>query len=476
MTVTDDPTASRAAAFAATGNPWLAGHFAPVGDERDDRDLEVTGSLPAGLRGAFLRNGPNPMFPPLGRYHLFDGDGMVHGLWLDGEGGARYANRWVRNAGLAAEEAAGHALFGGLSDFRLPPDEVFATVGPIKNTSNTHVIGHAGRILTMMEGVGPMELASDLSTIGPYDFDGALVGSMTAHPKLDPVTGELVFFGYSPVAPYLRVHAADADGALTWSTVVELPGPVMMHDFVVTETRVVIFDLPAVFDLHAMVAGQPGIFWAPERGCRIGVLARGAPGETVRWIDVDPFWVFHFLNAHDRPDGSIEVTGCRADRLNTSFGEDGMDEPVRPHLHRWRIDPAAGTVADEALDDRPTDFPRIDLRHEGRANRYGYSGHTAAWTEDAASFDGVIRWDLETATSEVHRYGDGQVCGETVHAPDLDDAAEGSGWLVNFVHDLAADRSSMVVLDAGTLDEVARVHLPRRVPFGFHGSWLPGEG
>lgn len=478
MTVTDDPT-DRSDPFAATGNPWLMGHYAPVPDERDEADLEITGELPAGLRGAFLRNGPNPKFPPLGRYHLFDGDGMVHGLFLDGEGGASYANRWVRNAGLEAEEAAGRALFGGLSDFRMPPDDVFASAGPIKNTSNTHVIRHAGHLLTLMEGVGPIELAPDLSTIGPYDFDGALVGSMTAHPKTDPVTGELVFFGYSPVAPYLRVHGADADGVLTWSTVVELPGPVMMHDFVITATKVVIFDLPAIFDLHAMISGQAGIYWAPEQGCRIGVLDRGAPGDTVRWIEVDPFWVFHFLNAHDLPDGSIEVTGCRAPQLNTSFDGDEVDEradPYRPHLHRWRIDPAAGTVADEALDDRPTDFPRIDLRREGLANRIGYSGHTATWTAEAAAFDGVIRWDLEAGTSTAHRYGEGQLCGETVHAPDPDDPSEASGWLLNFVHDLPEDRSSMVVLDAETLDEVARVHLPRRVPFGFHGSWLPAEG
>ena len=276
--------------------------------------------------------------------------------------------------------------------------------------------------------------------------------------------------------PLVHRFTAGPDGTLTWSTVVELPGPVMMHDFVITATKVVIFDLPAVFDLNAMIVGQPGIYWAPERGCRIGVLERGAPGEAIEWLEVDPFWVFHFLNAHDLPDGSIEVTGCRSDRLNTSFGEEGMDEPVRPHLHRWCIDLAAGTMTGEALDDRPTDFPRIDPRHEGLANRIGFSGHTAEWTEDSASFDGVIRWDLEAGTSAVHRYGDGQVCGETVHAPDPDDPSEGSGWLVNFVHDLPADASSIVVLDAGTLDEVARVHLPRRVPFGFHGSWLPAEG
>lgn len=472
-------TVTEPAPWTDAANPWLTGRFAPVFDERTDTGLEVSGELPAGLRGAFVRNGPNPMFPPLVRYHLFDGDGMVHGVWFDGEGGASYANRWVRNPGLDAEQAAGHALFGGLSEFRLPPDDVFASVGPMKNTSNTHVIGHAGRLLTLMEGMGPIELAPDLSTIGPYDFGGHLRGSMTAHPKVDPVTGELVFFGYSPMAPYLRVHTASADGELTWSTVVELPGPVMMHDFVVTASRVVLFDLPAVFDLDALLTGGTGIYWAPERGARIGVLERGAPGTEVRWFEVDPFWVFHFLNAHDTvgvdgdPTGPIEVTGCRADRLNTSFDEAGLDEPIRPHLHRWRIDPDAGTVTDEALDDRPTDFPRLDDRRAGLANRYGYSAHTASWTEVDAAFDGVIRFDLATGTSEVHRFGEGQLGGETVFAADPAAADEGAGWLLNFVHDLAEDRSSVVVIDAPTLQEVARVHLPRRVPFGFHGSFLP---
>jgi carotenoid cleavage dioxygenase len=453
-----------------TENPWLQGHYAPVSDELAVSGLPVEGALPAGLRGAFLRNGPNPQFPPPGRYHLFDGDGMVHGVAFDGEGGAAYANRWVRTAGFEAERAAGRALFGGLSEFRLPPDDVMATVGAVKNTANTHVIRHAGHILTLMEGLGPVEIAPDLSTIGPYDFDGRLVGSMTAHPKEDPATGELVFFGYSPIAPYLRVHSATAEGELTWSTEVELPGPVMMHDFVITATRVVIFDLPAVFDLQAMLAGGTSIYWDAERGARIGVLERGAPGDTVRWMEVDPFWVFHFLNAHDQPDGTISVTGCRADQLNASFDEEGLDQPYRPTLHRWTVGDALIT---EQLDDQPTDFPRINDAYAGLAHRYGYSGHTARWTESQAQFNGVIKHDLEAGTTASHVYGPTSLCGETVFAADPDSDAEDGGWLLNFVHDMASDESSLVVLDAGTLDQVARVLLPRRVPFGFHGSWLP---
>ncbi len=465
-------TTTSASATEWPDNPWLQGYFAPVHDELTATSPTIVGELPDGLSGTFLRNGPNAQFPPVGRYHLFDGDGMLHGVSFDGEGGATYSNRWIRTAGFEAERAAGRALFGGLSEFRLPPDDVVATAGPIKNTANTHVVRHAGRVLALMEGLGPVEVDERLGTVGPFDFDGRLRGAMTAHPKEDPVTGELVFFGYSPMPPYLRVHTADRDGRLTWTTEVDLPGPVMMHDFVVTATSVVLFDLPAAFDLEAMLRGEPGITWRPERGARIGVLARGADGSETRWIDVDPFWVFHFLNARDLPDGAIEVTGCRADRLNTSFDDEQLADGFRPHLHRWRLDVDRGTFHGEALDDRPTDFPRLDDRRTGLDHRYGYTTHTAEWSPDVAAFDGVIKHDLGDGTSRVHRYGAETVCGETVFTPDPSGSDEDAGWLLNFVHDLRADQSSLVVLDASTLEEAARVLIPRRVPFGFHGSFL----
>jgi len=187
---------------------------------------------------------------------------------------------------------------------------------------------------------------------------------------------------------------------------------------------------------------------------------------------VEPFWAFHFLNAHDRPDGSIEITGCRAERLNTSFGDEDLGDGFRPHLHRWRIDVAEATFGGEPLDDRPTDFPRLDDRRTGVEHRYGYSAHSAEWSADAAVFDGVIKYDLQAGTSQVHRFGPDTVCGETVFAANPAGTAEDDGWLLNFVHDRAADRSAAVVLDAATLEEVARVMVPRRIPFGFHGNFL----
>lgn len=452
-------------------NPYLVGQYAPVRDELVTRDLPVTGEIPAGLQGSYLRNGANPAYPPLGRYHLFDGDGMVHAVEL-ADGTARYRNRWVASKGLRAERRAGRSLFGGLSEFRAPEPELAAEVGFMKNTANTNVIRHGGRILALMEAAKPTELTPRLDTVGEWDFDGALTGAMTAHPKHDPETGELLFFGYSPFPPYVRFHVADATGTLTTSVDVDLPTPVMMHDFAVSKDRVAFFDLPAVFDLEAMMTGRPGIRWEPSNGARIGVLDRGAPEDGVRWFEVEPFFVFHFLNAHDDGDALV-VEGCRASRMNVAFGDDALGEAVRPSLHRWRIDLAAGTVADDPLDDQPGDFPRLDDRRAGLAARYGYVTHARSWDEVDVEFDGIVKHDLEAGTSQTYRYGPDALAGEAVFAADPDADGEDAGWLLDFVHDRASGESALVIVDAAALEEVARVHLPRRVPFGFHGNWMP---
>ncbi len=453
-------------------SPFLQGNYAPVHDELVVDDLEVTGHVPEALSGAYLRNGANQAFAPLGRYHLFDGDGMIHAVTLR-DGRASYRNRYVRSVGLQAEQRAGRALFGGLSEFHLPEQSVIDEAGIMKNTANTNVIRHAGRILALMEGAGPTELTPDLDTVGVWDFDGALQGSMTAHPKWDPATGELLFFGYSPFPPFLRFHVADASGALTRSVDIDLPRSVMMHDFVCTERHVVFFDLPAVFDLDAMMSGGTSISWQPQHGARIGVLPRDGGNDDVTWFELDPFFVFHFLNGHDDGD-TVVVDACRAPRMPTAFGDDVLTEPAQPMLHRWAIDLATGTLTETQLDDRPGDFPRVNMATSGSSNRYGYLAH-GPWDTDLVQFNAVVKYDLETGGSEVHHYGTDVEAGEAVFAPDPEGSAEDDGWLLNFVFDRATETSELVIVDARdvTGEPVARVRMPRRVPFGFHGNWMP---
>lgn len=467
MATIDDPVSGGGTAM---NHPNLSGAWEPVHDELDVADLTVTGTLPETLRGSYVRNGPNPAFPPLGAYHIFDGDGMLHAVEI-ADGRARYRNRWVESAGLAAERREGRALFGGLAEFRMPPPEILEEVGPLKNTANTHVVRHAGRVFALMEAAKPILVDLACNTLGEFDFDGALRGPMTAHPKVDERTGEMFFFGYNPFPPFLRVHRADASGTLTHSVDVDLPAAVMMHDFAVSDRHVVLFDLPAVFDLDAMLSGRPGIRWEPSNGSRIGIMERDDLHAPVRWFELDNFWMFHILNAYDDGD-AVVVEGCRTDRLNTSFG----DEPVTakpPVLWRWRIDLRTGSVTDSQLDDRAGDFPRVNDDWACHRTRYGYVANSSVWQGEEVAFNGFVKHDLETGSSQVYTYGADVACGEAAFAPDPARAGqEDGGWLVNYVFDRTDGSSAFVVVDAQALEEVARVHMPRRVPLGFHGSWF----
>ncbi len=478
MTTTDDRWVSPESGWAGLDGPYFSGQYEPVADERDDDSLEVIGELPDGLRGAYLRNGGNPFFAPRGAFHVFDGDGMVHGVRLDGEGAASYSNRWVRSQGLSHERERGKAVFGGLSEFAMPDAEALEASGFYKNTANTNIIRHADRYLALMEGSHPTEITRELATVGEYDFDGRLEGPMTAHPKFDPDTGEMLFFGYSPFPPFLRFHTVSAEGELTHSTEVPIGRSVMMHDFVTTPNHVVFFDLPALFDGEALMSGGAAISWRPDQGARIGVMARGAQASDMIWIHVDPFFVFHFMNAWEDDAGRLVVHGCRAATMPTSFGDEPTPEgDIRPFLWQWTIDLATGTVTDAQLDDRTGDFPRINDARNGKPYRFGYHAHTREWAADGVWFDGVIQFDHHTGASSEAIYGPTHVGGEPAFAPDPDGSAENDGWLLNFVTDRETETTEFVVLDARdlTAGPVARVLLPRRVPFGFHGNWMPNQ-
>ena len=452
-----------------TGNRYLQGNFAPVADEITATDLEVVGAIPEALAGRYVRTGPNPVGHPDESHHWFLGDGMVHGVDLhDGE--ARwYRNRWVRSAEIAAMQ--------GVPEVPAPESG-----GMFGGSGNTNVVHHAGRIWAINELSLPYELSPELDTLRRWDFGGPLPAGTTAHPKFDPATGEMHVMAYNFVEPYLWYHVIDADGRLVRSVPVEVGGPVMVHDMGLTETRAVVFDLPVVFDVDAAMSGVRFPYaWDDGYTPRVGLVPRSATSAEdaaagTIWTEVDPCYVFHPLNGYDAEDGTVVIDVVRHPSMFRTV-KNGPDEGA-PVLERWVIDPVAGKVATELLDDRAQEFPRADERLAGLPHRFGYSLGAAlndfgGQTDEHTS---VLKHDVVAGTTEVHDLGAGRVGGEFVFVP-ADDAKSGEdeGWLMGYVYDRSTDTSDLVILDAHDFgaDPVATVKLPRRVPAGFHGNWIP---
>jgi carotenoid cleavage dioxygenase-like enzyme len=447
---------------------FLQGSFAPVIEETTAFDLPVTGTIPAELTGRYLRNGPNPMGLDDPNYHWFLGAGMVHGVRLRDGKAEWYRNRWVRSKAVAA--ALGEDWPGG------PVHE------NMDFAANTHIIGHGGRTLATVEaGPLPYELTYELDTVGSCDFGGSLPGGFAAHTKLDHQTGELHAIAYYWAWDHVQHIIVSPAGRVRQTTDIPVSDGPMMHDFALTASYVLLLDLPVTFSLNAVAAGRELPYvWNPDHPARVGLLPRDGSG-PVRWFEVEPCWVFHCLNAYD-DDGRVVVDLCQ---YNESFDVSTLWAAHGPvTLDRWTIDPAAGTVKQQRLDDRGQEFPRVDDRIISRPHRYGYSAvigevnraiTVAGDFSDDAFANAILRHDLSRGTTQAHEFGRDATVGEAVFAPAAPDAAEDDGYVMAFVHNPERGASDLLILAAQDFlgDPVATIHLPARVPLGFHGSWIP---
>ncbi len=459
--------------------PYLQGNYAPIHSEIAAESLEVVGELPRDLAGVFVRNSSNPRFLPEGRYHWFDGDGMIHAVQFE-DGKASYRNRWIRTRAFLAEEEAGRALWRGVTerpDFTNPR-------GPFKDTANTDLVYHAGRLLALwwLGGEPYVVHLPDLSTTGIETYGGKLK-TLSAHPKVDPRTGEMMFFDYKPFPPYLTYGVISAAGELVHRTDIDLPGPRLQHDMAITERYSILLDMSMMWDPALLAQGKTRVRFFRDKPARFGVIPRFGQGHEIRWFESSAFYMYHTVNAWEEGE-KIVILGCKIENPLADDPENPRDRREAPTIGflrldpcycRWTIDLVTGKVTEERLDDAIAEFPRMDNRALGRKSRYSYHARLAA--APTMRFDAVIKYDADTGEQVTHEYPKGSFGGETPFAPRVGATGEDDGYLLTFVADEQSGASEMHVLDARELSRgpVARVKIPQRVPTGYHTYWVPAE-
>lgn len=461
-------------------NPYLTGNYGPVRMEADAPDLEIEGEVPEGLAGVLYRNGPNPHYAPWSEHHhWFLGDGMIHALFVE-NGRVRYRNRWVKTEKFKAEARFGEAVMPTDFDDILKADP--RSEGIPLNVANTNVVYHAGKLLALEEGSPPVELDADtLDTIGPWTFGGDYGGPFTAHPKMDPDSGEMVFFGYmagGPGSPQIAYNVADASGGLTRSEMIEAPFCSMVHDFLVTENFVGLPVLPATASIERMLGQKPFFAWEPDKGNHIGIFDRSEGAGAIRWFTGNPSYVYHPLNAYEE-DGKLIADVMQYERIPLFADPDGTNtsgiDSAEGRLTRWTFDLGGNsdTYSEEALDDFNGEFPRFDERFAGKKHSVGYFAVRRRATETGGPFDTLLARNFKTGSCDEWTPGAGEWVQEPVFVPRSADAPEGDGWLLSLTYKAADNLSDLVILDAQNLaaGPVARAKLPTRVPYGFHGNW-----
>jgi carotenoid cleavage dioxygenase-like enzyme len=432
----------------------LAGLSLPAVDEMAQGPMPVDGHLPEILDGMFLRIGPHGA-----RRQPLSGDPLVTALRLRHGRAEWTSTRWVRTdrVSRALGELPAPGPRRGLSD-----------------NANAGLIQHAGRILALGDGgVLPYELGADLSTRARHDFDGTLPRGFSAHPERDPVTGELYAVAYHHEAPYAQHIIVDTAGRVRRAEPISLKNPSMMHAYSLTEHYAVLYDLPVVFSPAAAAAGMRVPYaWDDSHGARLGILPREGADRDVRWIEIEPCYVFHPMNAYETGHDHLVLDVVRHDRAFDREPAHPGETP--PSLWRWNVDLRGETMHAEQLDDRPQEFPAVDERFKGCPYRYGL---TTGMNPGSAPYGGhsLLRHNLLSGTAEVHDFGPGNEAGDPVFVPRSAEAQEGDGWVMTIVRGLGSGASKLVVLDTAGFsgDPVAEVWLPPTGPRGFHSSWLP---
>lgn len=468
-------------------HPYRTGVWQPQHREYDAWDMAVEGEIPSDLSGVYLRNTENPLFEPIKRYHPFDGDAMLHSISF-GNGEARYTNRFVRTEAFLTEQEAKKSLWAGITEH---PSNAIADHGwgartMLKDNASTDVIVHQGRALASFYQCGELYALDPitLEDLGRTQWNGFFPSEgVSAHPRLDENTGELMFFNYSADAPYMRYGVVSPDGDLSNYVDIPLPGPRLPHDMAITENWSILNDLPLFWDPEALADGYYSNRFNRNLPSRFALIPRHGSTEDIRWFEADPTFVLHWSNAHEDGDEVVldgffqhNPTARGVERQPPEMkGFETLDMNVlQARAHRWRFNLKTGATTEEQMSERCAEFPMINGRFVGRPNRYTYN---AICAEGLFAFTGLIKHDLQTGKEEIINMDDGVYVSETVMAPREGAIAEDDGYLITFTSDIVNDVSDCLILDAARPNDgpVAKIRLPERICSGTHSTWAPAS-
>ncbi|XP_009589880.1 carotenoid 9,10(9',10')-cleavage dioxygenase 1-like isoform X2 [Nicotiana tomentosiformis] len=433
---------------------------------------------------------------------------MIHGLHIK-DGKATYVSRFVRTSRLKQEEFFGGAKFMKIGDlkglFGLFSVYIYMLREKLKvldtsygnGTANTAMIYHHGKLLALHEGDKPYVVKvledGDLQTLGMLDYDKRLQHSFTAHPKVDPVTGEMFTFGYSQTPPYATYRVISKDGVMQDPVPITIPASVMMHDFAITENYSIMMDLPLYFKPKEMVKNKKLAYsFDPTKKARFGILPRYAKNESlIKWFELPNCFIFHNANAWEEGDDVVLIT-CRLqnpdlDVINGTEKEQQRDGFTN-ELYEMRFNIKTGLASQKKLSESAVDFPRVNENYTGRKQRYVYG----TILNHMAKITGIVKFDLhaepETGKTKlevggnvlgIFDLGPGRFGSEAIFVPRQPgtECEEDDGYLILFVHDENTGKSSVNVIDAKTMsaEPVAVVELPKRVPYGFHAFFVTEE-
>nr|XP_043622817.1 9-cis-epoxycarotenoid dioxygenase NCED2, chloroplastic [Erigeron canadensis] len=471
----------------------IAGNFAPVPEQSVKHNLTVIGSVPECIQGVYVRNGANPLFEPVAGHHLFDGDGMVHAVSINGNS-VSYSCRLTETQRLVQERELGRPVFpkaigelhGHSGVARLGLFYARSLFGLVDHSqgmgvANAGLVYFNNRLLAMSEDDLPYQIritpSSDVETVGRYDFSEQLTSTMIAHPKLDPVSGEMFALSYDVVKkPYLKYFKFSKDGKKSQDVEIPLDIPTMMHDFAITENFVVVPDQQVVFKLQEMIKGGSPVIYDKNKMSRFGILSKNAKtSDDMIWVDSPETFCFHLWNAWEEPEtNEVVVIGSCMTPADSIFNE--CDENLKSVLSEIRINLKTRESTKRSIiqesEQVNLEAGMVNRDKLGRKTRFAYLAIAEPWPK----VSGFAKVDLVTGEIKKFFYGDERYGGEPFFLPsDPNSEREDDGYVLAFVHDEKTWKSELQVINAMTLEMEASVKLPSRVPYGFHGTFITSK-